>query len=183
MTDQALYELAKRGENKAYCEIIKKYRGSLSYMIFQMTQNKTDTEDLFMEVVEKIYENINNFTPVKAKFSTWIYAVAKNHTLDFLRNKIRQPNCTEDIKNYHKAEKNTPEKQLIIKQEYEILKQCIKKLKSTHHREVMELYTDGLKMKEISEQLNLPIGTTVGYINRAKKKLNEKSIISFTDYS
>ncbi len=77
------------GEEKAYAELFKKYKDSVYFMILKMVNNRTDAEDLMFEAFEKAFTSLNYYSPQFA-FSTWLFKIASNNTIDFIRKKKAQ---------------------------------------------------------------------------------------------
>lgn len=169
-----IINLAKEGNNKAFEIILKKYKLPIHYMINQMVNNYTLAEDLTMESFEKAFINIRNFTP-NYKISTWIYRIAKNHTIDYLKScnsKLVFVELDTTIKEYY-----TPEEEMIGKEQANIIENSINNLRG-NYKKVMVLRIDGEKYEDISVKLNVPLGSVRGYIRRSKKMIiqNQKKI-------
>ena len=75
-----------RGEQMAYSELLKNYRDSLYFMMLKMTNNPQDADDLTIEAFGKAFRNLRQYTPDFA-FSTWLFKIASNNCIDFLRRK------------------------------------------------------------------------------------------------
>jgi len=78
--------LAKEGDQKAIAFLLERYKKSLLSMILKMVRNLDDAEDISIEVFEKAFRNIHKFD-AKYSFSTWLFKIGTNHTIDFLRHK------------------------------------------------------------------------------------------------
>ena len=106
------YKLIQRalieGDQKAYAELLKYYRDPLYFRMLKITKNPDDAEDLTIEAFTKAFKSLRQYTPDYA-FSTWLFAIATNHAIDFTRNMSRD---TVNNKNgrTEKAEKNQPSK-------------------------------------------------------------------------
>src|SRR3954468_2446889 len=92
LSDKALYDykLVKRAledsDQKAYAELMGRYRDSVYYMLLKMVNNKDDAEDLTVEAFGKAFKRLNQYTPNFA-FSTWLFRIASNNCIDFIRRK------------------------------------------------------------------------------------------------
>ena len=78
--------LAKDGNEKAFAFLLERYRKSLYAMILKMVRNMDDAEDLTMEAFGKAFRNLHRYE-AKFAFSTWLFKIGSNHTIDFLRMK------------------------------------------------------------------------------------------------
>ena len=74
------------GDQKAYAELLGRYRDSVYFMLLKMVHNKDDAEDLTIEAFGKAFNRLSQYTPDYA-FSTWLFKIATNNCIDFLRKK------------------------------------------------------------------------------------------------
>ena len=84
--DYILVQQATRGDQKAYAELMGRYRDAIYYMLLKMVNNSSDAEDLTIEAFGKAFKNIQQYTPNYA-FSTWLFKIATNNCIDFIRKK------------------------------------------------------------------------------------------------
>ena len=89
LSEKALYDYkivrnAIAGDEKAYGELFKRYKDSVYFMILKMVNNRTDAGDLMFEAFEKAFASLNYYSPQFA-FSTWLFKIASNNTIDFIR--------------------------------------------------------------------------------------------------
>ena len=97
LSEKALYDYkivrnAIAGDEKAYGELFKRYKDSVYFMILKMVNNRTDAEDLMFEAFEKAFASLNYYSPQFA-FSTWLFKIASNNTIDFIRKRKAQTVC------------------------------------------------------------------------------------------
>jgi len=76
----------KDNSQSAFAELMKRYRNSLHFTIMKMVENPQDAEDLTIESLSKAFRKLDQYTPQFA-FSTWLFKIASNHCIDFLRKK------------------------------------------------------------------------------------------------
>lgn len=174
------HELVKRAvensDQAAYAALMARYRDSIYYMFVKMVGNKDDAEDLTIETFGKAFKSLPNYQPNFA-FSTWLYRIATNNGIDFLRRKKQQifsiDNTIEgkdgdEIKVDIRSQSPDPEEALIREQKKEVLRQFVEQLKP-RYRQLIELrYYEDLSYEEIAERLNLPLGTIKAQLFRAK---------------
>jgi RNA polymerase sigma-70 factor (ECF subfamily) len=161
----------QNNDEKAFKEVFYTYKAPVYYFILKIVHNFTDAEDLMMMTFEKAFVGVKYFVP-NYKFVTWLYEIARNTSIDYLRVKKRRPlGDTLDIR--IKSTILNPEQELIIKDHVKIIEKGIRELTQPNFREIMSMYQDGFKMKEICRELNIPIGTVLTYILRAKKELKK----------
>ncbi|MGM0408425.1 MAG: sigma-70 family RNA polymerase sigma factor, partial [Bacteroidota bacterium] len=84
--DYKLVRLAVKGDEKAYAELLGRYKDAIYYMLLKMVNNKSDAEDLTIEAFGKAFKNLAQYTPNYA-FSTWLFKIATNNCIDFIRKK------------------------------------------------------------------------------------------------
>ena len=175
--DLLLVEKAKKGSEKAFASLMNRYRDSIYYMLLKMVNNPSDAEDLTIEAFGKAFRNIDSYTP-KYAFSTWLFKIASNNCVDFIRKKQGYPtpldhlqdnldNVTVNIQ----SDMPDPEESLINHQKIAALKDIVNQLKP-RYKELIELrYYKEYSYEEISSELNLPIGTVKAQLYRAKTLL------------
>jgi RNA polymerase sigma factor (sigma-70 family) len=178
--DCRLVKLAvENGDQKAYADLLNYYRESLYFMLLKMTNNPTDAEDLTIEAFGKAFKNLNQYSPDYA-FSTWLFRIAANNCIDFLR-KHRRIQFTdvvvdteggrEDYPSNIPANTLDPEEKIIEKQKIQLMREIVERLKP-HYRQLVEMrYFQELSYEEISSKLDLPLGTVKAQLFRARDLL------------
>jgi len=177
--DYKLVIMAKNGDQKAYAELLERYRDSIYYMLLKMVNNKSDADDLTIEAFGKAFKSIHQYSPNYA-FSTWLFKIATNNCIDFLRKK-KGPHIsidqTNDEKEYEpkvvlEANILDPEERLIKKQKAILMQTVVQKLKP-RYRQLIELrYFKEFSYDEIAFELELPIGTVKAQLFRARELLS-----------
>lgn len=175
--DLLLVEEAKKGNGKAFASLMNRYRDSIYYMLLKMVNNPSDAEDLTIEAFGKAFRNIETYTP-RFAFSTWLFMIATNNCIDFIRKKQSNPfpldQLQEGIENITvniQSDLPDPEEALINDQKIAILRKIVNQLKSPY-REIIELrYYKEYSYEEISSELKIPIGTVKAQLYRAKSLL------------
>lgn len=179
--DYRLVELAvNKGDQQAYATLLNNYRDSLYFMMLKMTNNPSDAEDLTIEAFGKAFKKIDQYTPDFA-FSTWLFRIAANNCIDFLRKNRRIQfsdgffdDEEESVRDYPSTVKSNtldPEAKVIEKQKIALMHEVVEKLKP-HYRNLIELrYFKEWSYEEISTELDLPIGTVKAQLFRAREFL------------
>lgn len=178
LEDDKLVEKAIGGDESAYKRLVDKYERALFFHIRKMVNDREQIEDLVQEAFVKAFDNLNTYSTNYA-FSTWLYRIATNHTIDYLRKKklntlsIDDPVKTKD----GKMEMQLPDKKaktdrsIIKKQRQKIVQKAIKDLPKKY-RKVIELrHMEEKSYKEIAEVLDSPLGTVKAHIFRAREML------------
>ncbi len=175
--DLILVEDAKKGNEKAFAGLMNRYRDSIYYMLLKMVNNPIDAEDLTIEAFGKAFRSIDSYTP-RFAFSTWLFMIATNNCIDFIRKKQSSPipvNQDKDIMDTMtvniQSDLPDPEETLINDQKIATLRKIVTQLKSPY-REIIELrYYKEYSYEEIAAELNIPIGTVKAQLYRAKTLL------------
>ena len=167
-------------DQQAYAELMSLYRDSIFYMLMRMVKNKDDAEDLTLMTFGKAFRYLDKYTP-KYAFSTWLYRIALNNSIDFLRMKNNMPqyfeedlytsNTTSIVDQSEDNMQRTPEEEIIDKQRLQLLRAAVSELPEKY-RKVIELrYYEDLAYEEISERLGLSLSNVKIQIMRAKQML------------
>ena len=90
LNDEEIIALYKSGEKEAFKKLIDRYTIPLYNFTARIT-NRIDTSDIVQEIFIKVWKNIHRFNPLQASFKTWIFTIAKNTAMDFLRIKKSSP--------------------------------------------------------------------------------------------
>jgi len=177
--DFQLVERAKEGDQRAYAELMQRYKDSIYFMTLKMINNKDDAMDLTVETFGKAFENLDRYKPDFA-FSTWLFRIATNNSIDFIRKKrlsvISMDSMVDDEGDDRplqiKSDTLNPEESSIKKQQSKELKDIVDKLPSRYKTLIVLRYFDELSYEEIAQQLDLPLGTVKAQLFRARDLLS-----------
>lgn len=175
--DLLLVKQAKKGDEKAFASLMNRYRDSIYYMLLKMVNNPADADDLTIEAFGKAFQSIETYTP-KYAFSTWLFKIATNNCVDFIRKKQFSPSLLDhQQENVENATVNIqsdlpdPEETLINHQKISALKEIINQLKPGYRALIELRYYKEYSYEEISSELNIPVGTVKAQLYRAKTLL------------
>ena len=181
LRDYNLVQLAlEKGDQKAYADLMNNYRDSLFFMMLKMTNDATDADDLTIEAFGKAFKSLNQYTPDYA-FSTWLFKIATNNCIDFIRKKKKMTfsmnigfDKNEDgteIAHNIPSETLDPEEKFIENQKIKLMRDIVERLKP-HYRDLIKIrYFEEYSYEEISEALDLPLGTVKAQLFRAREFL------------
>ena len=177
--DYRLVKAAIDGDQKAYAQLMDRYRDSIYFMLLKMVNNRDDADDLTMETFTKAFNRLHQYTPAFA-FSTWLFKIGSNHTIDFIRKKrINALSLDQGFRNedgeameIHIADdKLDPIQTLEKKERIELLRDVVSKMKPKY-RELVELrYFEEKSYDEIAEELDRSLGTVKAQLHRAREAL------------
>ncbi len=169
----------KNGDPSAYRELMKLYRDPLYFMLYEKVNDKEIAKDLTIESLGKAFKKLHLYTP-NFTFSTWLFTVAKNHCIDYLR-KHKLPTTSIDKIMTDKDGRRTnfdlisnelnPEENMEKSQRIAILRQIVDQLNPKYRDLVKLRYFKELSYDEISNTLNLPIGTVKAQLHRSRERL------------
>ena len=177
------FELIQRAIDKkddsAYTELMSRYKDSIYFMLLKMVRNKDDAEDLTIEAFGKAFMNLEQYSP-KYAFSTWLFRIASNNCIDFLRKKKMDTTSIDQSFEdegapfiFLPSTGRNPEEDAIRNQKFKMMRDLVAELKP-QYKELIELrYFKGLSYDEISKELDLSLGTVKAQLFRARKTLEE----------
>lgn len=178
LEDDVLVKKAKGGDEQAYKKLVDKYERALYFHILKMVKDREQVEDLVQEAFVKAFDNLNTYSNSYA-FSTWLYRIATNNTIDYLRKKklktlsIDKPMKTKDgeMEMQLPDESASTDRGIIKKQRKQIVQNAIDDLPEKY-RKVIELrHMEEKSYQEIAEVLDKPLGTVKAHIFRARELL------------
>jgi RNA polymerase sigma-70 factor (ECF subfamily) len=177
--DKALIVRTIEGDDKAFETLMQKYRKSVYYMIFKIVRNADDAEDLTQDSFVKAYSFLQKFDP-KYAFSTWLFKIATNNCIDFIRRRKMQ---TLSIHAPQGGDESSPtfiqiqdkgpipSDSLLLKERKEQLMFAIERLPERYRKLLYLRYFDELSYEEVAEQLKVPMGTVKAQLHRARELL------------
>lgn len=176
--DRLLVEAALAGRQSAYEQIVDKYRGALTRHIQRMVRATDEIDDLVQECFIKAFTNLESYSADFA-FSTWLYKIATNHTIDYLRKKrlstfsIDRPIQTKDGEVEYELPDTTyrPDRHIVEDQRRELIQAAIESLPEKYHRVIVMRHQQEKSYEEIAAELDLPLGTVKAHIFRARALL------------
>lgn len=161
----------KEKDEEALRIFIKEYKIPLYNYIYRIVYRKEDAEDILQETFLKIFKNIKNID-FKRNFKSFIFKIARNSCIDFLRKKRKEIGFTDEI--YEKPDNF--EERMKLKSKIERLLSNLKR----EEREIIVLkYIENFKIKEIAEILEIPENTVKIKIFRALKKISKINLVFY----
>lgn len=180
--DLQLVIRAKKNDPKAFETLLKKYRKSVYYMLLKMVNNADDAEDLTQEAFAKAFNSLAKFDS-KYAFSTWLFRIATNNCIDFIRKKRIQTvsidtpyeNDDGDSMSFDLPDPNlSPDGLMLKKQRKEYLGKAVERLPAKYKRLVQLRYFQELSYDEVAKELELPLGTVKAQLFRARELLSQE---------
>lgn len=181
-TDQEVVERARRGEQAAYRELLRRYERPVFSLIYRMVRDRAMAEDLAQETFVKVLNALDTYRP-EFKFSSWIFKIANNAAIDHLRRQRVEMLSIEgrpdagSAREQHETAIQLPDKGASPHQEVEArelgsaIEQAIGKLRPEYRNCIILRHIENLPYEEIAQILDLPLGTVKTYIHRARAEL------------
>jgi RNA polymerase sigma-70 factor, ECF subfamily len=171
----------KNGDQNAFAEIVEVYKDKVFQLCYRMLGNRHEAEDIAQEAFIRAYVNIHSYD-LNKKFSTWLYRIATNLSIDRIRKK--KPDYyldaeiagSEGLTMYSQvaADVALPEDELESMELQALIQSEILKLPEKYRSVIVLKYIEEFSLKEIGEILDLPVGTVKTRIHRGREALRHQ---------
>ena len=176
-----LVRRALAGDQKAFAGIMERYDRQLYHLMYKMVRSKEESEDLVQEAFIKAFNALHTFNDDYA-FSTWLYKIAVNNCIDFLRKKRLQtfsydkPVAAKDgeMRREYPDPESVTDKAMLASEKTGIINHAIENLPEKYKTAIVLRHHKEFSYEEIAQHLNLPLGTVKARIFRAREMLKRK---------
>jgi RNA polymerase sigma factor (sigma-70 family) len=182
--DRQLVERARSGDQRAFFELANRHRAGVERLIRPITRSASsdEIEDLVQESLTKAFLHINSYSDEYA-FSTWLYRIATNHAIDFLRrrklnafsiNATQIPGAvSEDEQREYEISDSSwvPDDVMLADERTRLIEEAIEKLPDNYKKIIKLRHNDDMEYDQIAKVLNLPMGTVKVHLHRARAAL------------
>ena len=176
-----LIEDALKGSQKAYFALVNKHQGAVFHIINRIVQNSEAANDLVQETFMKAFNSLATYRS-EYRFSTWLYKIAANSSIDYLRKKriqalsLDQPIETKDgsVEFEVADDSYNPERDLVRKEQRFSIDEAIDTLPGKYREVIIYRHKEDKSYEEIAELLDIPVGTVKARIFRARELLKKK---------
>ncbi len=177
-TDQAIVERVIRGDVDAFSVLVNRYQDRIYSVALNYVGNPEDAIDVTQDAFLKAYNKLRTFDSASA-FYTWLYRIAINAAIDFLRKRKSRPaESLDDEKfsevGYEPASKDPsadPERVAVRAEQARLLKEAISSLSEKLRTAIILHDVEGLSQEEVAEILRVPVGTVKSRVSRARSEL------------
>ncbi|HWP81667.1 MAG TPA: sigma-70 family RNA polymerase sigma factor [Bacteroidota bacterium] len=178
--DSELIRSALNGDQNAFGRLRQKYHEAIYNLIYRMIRDKDEVEDLTQEAFIKAFTSLSSFNDEYA-FSTWLYKIATNNCIDYLRRKklqtmsINKPmESTDGDMSFELPDTSfIPDNEMILTQRRKFLEEAINSLPPKYRQVIILRHREEKEYQEIADLLKLPLGTVKAHIFRAREMLNK----------
>ncbi|HEY8166510.1 MAG TPA: sigma-70 family RNA polymerase sigma factor [Gemmatimonadaceae bacterium] len=182
LPDTEVVALAQKGKEAAYRELLKRYERPVFSLVFRMVRDRETAEDLAQETFVRVLNNIDRYSP-EFKFSSWLFKIANNLTIDYLRRRRVDTISIEGAPDAVTAESakatsialasgdESPLAELESKELGLAIERAIGKLRPEYRACILLRHVEDRSYEEIAEIVKLPLGTVKTYIHRARHEL------------
>jgi RNA polymerase sigma factor (sigma-70 family) len=179
--DFRLIDMAIAGDDTAYAKLLQRYKRAVYHVVLKMVRNVDDAEDLTIESFAKAFRSLHRFKK-DFTFSTWLFRIATNNTIDFIRKKklntlsIENTFTDDDGQSVSidvEDENLDPQEETIKAQKAELMQLFVDKLPGKYQKLVRLRYFHELSYEEIAEELDAPLGTVKAQLHRARELMFE----------
>jgi RNA polymerase sigma-70 factor (ECF subfamily) len=176
VSDETLIARFQQGDVQAFDVLVRRYKDQLLNYVFRFVGNRNDAEDIVQETFLRVYKNKHYYKEI-AKFSTWVYTIAGNLAKTELRRRKRRKifsvsNFVNDERDFDIPDLNrNPEKEVDSSMKDDIIQKTIEKLPPKFKEVILLRDVQGFAYEEISQILNIPLGTVKSRVNRGRLKL------------
>ena len=182
LSDPAVVIEARKGSEAAYRELLSRYERPVFSLIFRMVRDRETAEDLSQETFVKVLNNLDRYSP-EFKFSSWLFKIANNLTIDHLRRRRLDTISIEGAPDAVTSESARATSIAVVSQEESPLEElesrelgtaierAIARLRPEYRACIMLRHVEDKSYEEIAEIVKLPLGTVKTYIHRARHEL------------
>src|SRR2546425_4046910 len=177
--DGELVKSALAGREAGFEELVRRYQRPIAAYVYRMVGDYDSALDLTQEVFIKIYNSLGRYRP-EFKFSTWIYKIAHNAAIDFLRrHAVREQALTSGVDRECReiaieSRRLTPEQESEREERRSEIESVVRLLPSAYRELIVLRHSQDLSYDEIAEVTGLPLGTVKNRLFRAREAMREE---------
>jgi RNA polymerase sigma-70 factor (ECF subfamily) len=181
--DAALMLRVKQGDGAALTELVDKYKQPVMNVVYRMLRDMTEAEDVAQNVFVQVYKSAHRYE-VAAKFSTWLFTIARNLSLNEIRRRSRHPADSIDAphpdqedqpwQQYEDKKSASPPDSLLHGELEQKIDEALAELPENQRTAVLLCRQDELSYEEIAEVLGCSLSATKSLIHRGRETLKQK---------
>ncbi|HUA38757.1 MAG TPA: sigma-70 family RNA polymerase sigma factor [Candidatus Sulfopaludibacter sp.] len=181
--DAVLMLRVKRGDRAAFAELVEKYKQPVMNLVYRTLHDETEAEDLAQNVFLQVYKSAKRYES-RAKFSTWLFTIARNLCLNEIRRRSRHP--ADSIEEAHAEHEDQPRQQFEDKSSVappekllhgelaQKIEEALAELPENQRTAIWLCRQEELSYEEIADVLGCSLSATKSLIHRGRETLKEK---------
>jgi RNA polymerase sigma-70 factor, ECF subfamily len=181
--DTELMLKVKRGDEVAFEELVEKYKQPVLNLVYRILRDATEAEDLAQNVFVQVFKSADRYR-VEAKFSTWLFTIARNLSLNELRRRSRHP--TESLEGTSDPHEDSPARQFedrtsasapdeLLREELSVkIEDALASLPENQRTAILLFKEQEMSYEEISKLLDCSLSATKSLIHRGRETLKQK---------
>ncbi len=191
-SDKELVRLSRRGDERAARELVHRFERPVFSIVYRMVRDRELAEDLAQDAFVRTFNHLDRYDS-RYKFSSWLFKIAYNLTVDHLRKRELQtisvhgapdavtPERQEATSLTLQSEEESPDDRIVAKELAGELEEAIAGLREDYRTAILLRHVEGRPYEEIAEIMDIPLGTVKTYIFRARRELREALSASYGD--
>ncbi len=176
LPDEVLLSRIAQADRRALEALYDRYGRRVFALAARMLNDREASEEVTQDVFLSVWRRVSSYKPGRGKFTTWLFSIAHNRTIDELRRRMRdrgRDNYNIDEHLNIAEDRPLPADQVVAKSEFEMVLQAMKTLPAAQRQVVEMSYFGGFTQVEIADQTGQPLGTVKTRMRLALKKLRE----------
>ena len=171
MNDDAIVHQAQHGDLEAFEVLVHRHAGAVISFLHRFMPDRDDSEDLAQEVFLKAFTNLSKYDVSRGAFRSWLFRIAANTGLDALKHQKRKDLRDERVAQFESETISETINPVTNSESAAIVKTALQSLPPTECQVVILAYYHDLSWREISNTLDIPLGTVMSRMHRALKRL------------
>jgi RNA polymerase sigma-70 factor (ECF subfamily) len=181
--DAALMLRVKRGDDAAFAELVEKYKQPVMNLVYRIIRDATEAEDVAQNVFVQVHKSAHRYVPT-ARFSTWIFTIARNLCLNEIRRRSRHPADSlegaqpesedQPARQFEDHKTRLPAEMLLHGELEQKIELALAELPETQRTAILLCRRDDLSYEEIAEIIGCSLSATKSLIHRGRETLKEK---------
>lgn len=174
--DWTLMQQVAAGDESAIATLYDRFGALVYKSARQILPTRAEAEDAVQEVFVRLWQSADRYDPRRARLVTWVMLISRRHLIDRLRRKAARPTVTQFEQGWSgQTTEPKPEESMIAADRNSELRKRIEELPDLQREVIEKAYFQGFTLREVSEQLDAPLGTVKSALSRGLARLRDKA--------
>ena len=175
LSDEELVRKVQTDDLRAYEELVNRYKGKIAGFIYRYASDKEEAEEIAQDVFVQTYFNIYRYDQAKGKFSTWLYTIAYNQSVNYMKSKkARIKKTTVSYDDWYEPQSGGDvQKDMELDEHKTVINSALGSLPVKYKSAISLFYIEELSYEEIGNMMRLPLNTVRTHIRRGKVALKK----------